>query len=139
MWILLYGFFFALGCVLMYLAYQQQQKGEAGPVQQVMVGYSDSNKDGGILASLWNVNRGQRNLTEVGKKHGVRIRYFHGRGGTVSRGGGPTHRFLESLPYQSLQGDFRLTEQGETIAQKYANLITSTYHLELMLDRKSVV
>ncbi|MEM8969609.1 MAG: phosphoenolpyruvate carboxylase, partial [Bacteroidota bacterium] len=115
------------------LAYQQQQKGEAGPVQQVMVGYSDSNKDGGILASLWNVNRGQRNLTEVGKKHGVRIRYFHGRGGTVSRGGGPTHRFLESLPYQSLQGDFRLTEQGETIAQKYANLITSTYHLELML------
>ncbi|MEM6845107.1 MAG: phosphoenolpyruvate carboxylase [Bacteroidota bacterium] len=125
------------------LAYQQQQKGESeplqatpmqvAPVQQVMVGYSDSNKDGGILASLWNVNRGQRNLTEVGKKHGVRIRYFHGRGGTVSRGGGPTHRFLESLPYQSLQGDFRLTEQGETIAQKYANLITSTYHLELML------
>ncbi|MGD1889912.1 MAG: phosphoenolpyruvate carboxylase [Cyclobacteriaceae bacterium] len=115
------------------LTYQQKQKGEAEPIQQVMVGYSDSNKDGGILASLWNVNRGQRNLTEVGKKHGVRVRYFHGRGGTVSRGGGPTHRFLESLPYQSLQGDFRLTEQGETIAQKYANLITSTYHLELML------
>jgi phosphoenolpyruvate carboxylase len=120
------------------LAYQQKQNQEteptqSAPVQQVMVGYSDSNKDGGILASLWNVNRGQRNLTEVGKKHGVRIRYFHGRGGTVSRGGGPTHRFLESLPHQSLQGDFRLTEQGETIAQKYANLITSTYHLELML------
>ncbi len=120
------------------LAYQQEQNQasepkQAAPVQQVMVGYSDSNKDGGIFASLWNVNRGQRNLTEVGKKHGVRIRYFHGRGGTVSRGGGPTHRFLESLPHQSLQGDYRLTEQGETIAQKYANLITSTYHLELML------
>ena len=115
------------------LTYQQRQQQEDEPVQQVMVGYSDSNKDGGILASLWHVNRGQRTLTQVGEQHRVRIRYFHGRGGTVSRGGGPTHRFLESLPHQSLQGDLRLTEQGETIAQKYANLITSTYHLELLL------
>ncbi|MGB3780470.1 MAG: phosphoenolpyruvate carboxylase, partial [Tunicatimonas sp.] len=108
------------------------QLGVAQPVQQVMVGYSDSNKDGGILASLWYVNRGQYHLTRVGQRHGVRVRYFHGRGGTVSRGGGPTHRFLESLPQHSLSGDLRLTEQGETIAQKYANLITSTYHLELL-------
>ncbi|MEQ9438157.1 MAG: phosphoenolpyruvate carboxylase [Cyclobacteriaceae bacterium] len=115
------------------LAYQQAQEQANQPVQQVMVGYSDSNKDGGILASLWNVNRGQKNLTAVGKRCGVRIRYFHGRGGTVSRGGGPNHRFLESLPHHSLEGDLRLTEQGETIAQKYANLITSSYHLELLL------
>lgn len=115
------------------LAYQQEQDQASQPVQQVMVGYSDSNKDGGILASLWNVNRGQKNLTAVGKRCGVRIRYFHGRGGTVSRGGGPNHRFLESLPHHSLEGDLRLTEQGETIAQKYANLITSSYHLELLL------
>lgn len=119
------------------LAYQQEQRDSAQPnaaqpVQQVMVGYSDSNKDGGIFASLWHVNRGQHHLTQVGQQHGVRIRYFHGRGGTVSRGGGPTHRFLESLPPYSLQGDLRLTEQGETIAQKYANLITGTYHLELL-------
>ncbi|MGB3851987.1 MAG: phosphoenolpyruvate carboxylase [Tunicatimonas sp.] len=114
------------------VGHDQRTAGADQPVQQVMVGYSDSNKDGGILASLWSVNRGQYHLTRVGQMHGVRIRYFHGRGGTVSRGGGPTHRFLESLPPQSLQGDMRLTEQGETIAQKYANLITSTYHLELL-------
>ncbi len=114
------------------LAFQQQAQRTARPIQQVMVGYSDSNKDGGIFASLWNLNRGQRNLTEVGKKYGVQIRYFHGRGGTVSRGAGPTHRFIESLPHQSLQSNLRLTEQGETIAQKYANLITCVYNLELL-------
>jgi phosphoenolpyruvate carboxylase len=115
------------------LAYQQREQRMPGPVQQVMIGYSDSNKDGGILASLWNLNRAQRRLTEVGDNYGVRIQYFHGRGGTVSRGGGPTHRFLESLPHRSLQGSLRLTEQGETIAQKYANLITGVYNLELLM------
>lgn len=115
------------------LRFQQQMLDQARPIQQIMIGYSDSNKDGGIFASLWNLNRGQRRLTEVGQKHGVQIRYFHGRGGTVSRGAGPTHRFIESLPHQSLQGNLRLTEQGETIAQKYANLITSVYNLELLL------
>ncbi|MGB3619618.1 MAG: phosphoenolpyruvate carboxylase [Catalinimonas sp.] len=115
------------------LDHQRSQREDRAPVQQVMVGYSDSNKDGGTVASLWNVHRAQHRLTEVGKKHGVRVRYFHGRGGTVSRGGGPTHRFLAALPHQSLQGDLRLTEQGETIAQKYANLITGVYHLEQLL------
>lgn len=101
-------------------------------VLQIMVGYSDSNKDGGILASLWSLNIAQRKLTEVGKKHEVRIRFFHGRGGTISRGAGPTHRFLAGLPAGSIQGDMRLTEQGEVISQKYANKVTALYNLELL-------
>ncbi|MFQ3671642.1 MAG: phosphoenolpyruvate carboxylase, partial [Verrucomicrobiia bacterium] len=104
-----------------------------GPVQQVMIGYSDSNKDSGILASQWGLHRAQRALAEVGAARGVGIRFFHGRGGTISRGAGPTHRFLEALPRGSLCGDLRLTEQGETVAQKYANQITATYNLELLL------
>lgn len=101
-------------------------------VQQVMVGYSDSNKDGGIFASLWSLNVAQRQLVEIGKKHGVSIRFFHGRGGTISRGAGPTHRFIAGLPAESLQGGMRLTEQGEMIAQKYANPLTALYNLELL-------
>ncbi len=100
--------------------------------QQVMVGYSDSNKDGGILASLWSLVRAQRELTEAGTKHDVRIRFFHGRGGTISRGAGPTHRFIAGLPPGTIQGDMRLTEQGEVISQKYANPITALYNLELL-------
>jgi phosphoenolpyruvate carboxylase len=103
------------------------------PVQQVMLGYSDSNKDGGYLASQWNLNRAQSALASEAKKHGVDLCFFHGRGGTPSRGAGPTHRFLEALPHGSLSGHFRMTEQGETIAQKYANAITATYNLELLL------
>ena len=103
------------------------------PSMQVMLGYSDSSKDGGILASQWSLHRAQRALTEVAHARGVVLRFFHGRGGTVSRGAGPTHRFLEALPHGSLSGDFRMTEQGETIAQKYANLVTATYHLELLV------
>jgi phosphoenolpyruvate carboxylase len=106
--------------------------GEARPVQQVMVGYSDSNKDGGILASLWGLYRAQELLAAVGEAHGVRIRFFHGRGGTISRGAGPTGRFIRALPGAALQGDLRLTEQGETIAQKYANRISAVYHLETL-------
>ena len=102
-------------------------------VQQVMVGYSDSNKDGGILASLWSLYRAQGTLAAVGAKHNVRVRFFHGRGGTISRGAGPTHRFLNALPAAALAGDLRMTEQGETIAQKYANQITAVYNLELMV------
>jgi phosphoenolpyruvate carboxylase len=103
------------------------------PVQQVMVGYSDSNKEGGILASQWALQMAQEAMTEVGNEMGCRIRFFHGRGGTISRGAGPTHRFLDALPARTLNGDIRLTEQGETIAQKYANLGTATYNLELLL------
>ncbi len=107
--------------------------GEGMPVQQVMVGYSDSSKDGGITASLWTLHRAQHALAEVGRKHGVRVRFFHGRGGTIGRGAGPTHRFIAALPAGSVQGDLRMTEQGETIAQKYANPDTAAHHLELLL------
>ncbi len=104
-----------------------------GDIQQVMVGYSDSNKDGGILASQWTLHEAQQNLTSIARKSGVRPRFFHGRGGTISRGAGPTHRFLEALPPGSLGGDVRLTEQGETVAQKYANHETAVYNLELLV------
>jgi phosphoenolpyruvate carboxylase len=108
------------------------------PQQQVMLGYSDSCKDGGIFASQWHLHRAQSRLSEVGNELGIDLRFFHGRGGTVSRGAGPTHRFLEALPHGSLHGDLRLTEQGETIAQKYANLYTATYNLELLVAGAAV-
>jgi phosphoenolpyruvate carboxylase len=115
------------------LAAHQARLGLEQPVQQVMIGYSDSNKDGGIFASLWSLYRAQEALAAVGRRHGVRIRFFHGRGGTISRGAGPTHRFLNALPHSSLNGDLRVTEQGETVAQKYANRLNAAYNLELMV------
>lgn len=102
-------------------------------LQQVMVGYSDSNKDGGIAASLWGLYRGQETLARVGAERDIDIEFFHGRGGTISRGAGPTHRFMRALPPGSVQGPIRITEQGETISQKYANRITAEHHLELLL------
>ncbi|MEM1224717.1 MAG: phosphoenolpyruvate carboxylase [Planctomycetota bacterium] len=102
-------------------------------VGQIMIGYSDSNKDGGILASLVGLRHAQRQLTKVGLRHDVRVRFFHGRGGTISRGAGPTHRFIRSLPNGTIAGDMRLTEQGETISQKYAHQSTAVYNLELFL------
>jgi phosphoenolpyruvate carboxylase len=110
-----------------------EEKGCGLPVQQVMIGYSDSNKDCGILASQWGLHEAQRAMTEVAADAGVGLLFFHGRGGTISRGAGPTHLFLDALPPGALQGDHRMTEQGETIAQKYANVSTATYHLELLL------
>jgi phosphoenolpyruvate carboxylase len=104
-----------------------------GPTQQVMIGYSDSNKDGGILASLWGLYRAQERLGSVASEAGVAIEFFHGRGGTISRGAGPTHRFLRGLPPRSFGGSVRITEQGETISQKYANRITAEHHAELLL------
>ncbi|MGF1634485.1 MAG: phosphoenolpyruvate carboxylase [Phycisphaerae bacterium] len=103
------------------------------PLQQVMLGYSDSNKDSGIFASQWTLCRAQMRMLDVAREAGVRIRFFHGRGGTISRGAGPTHRFLDALPPGSLAGDVRLTEQGETVAQKYANHATAVYNLELLV------
>ncbi|MGH7789205.1 MAG: phosphoenolpyruvate carboxylase [Candidatus Binatia bacterium] len=103
------------------------------PQQQVMLGYSDSNKDGGIWASQWHLQRAQAALAAVAAEAGVRLQFFHGRGGTISRGAGPTDRFIAALPHGSLSGDLRITEQGEVIAQKYANLISATYNLELLL------
>jgi phosphoenolpyruvate carboxylase len=114
----------------------KEQRRESGGddhlVQQVMVGYSDSNKDGGILASLWSLYRAEASLVQVGLEEGVRIRFLHGRGGTMSRGGGPEHRFVKAIHPSALNGDLRLTEQGETIAQKYANRLTAVYNLELL-------
>ncbi|MEM8736953.1 MAG: phosphoenolpyruvate carboxylase [Planctomycetota bacterium] len=102
------------------------------PVQQVMVGYSDSGKDGGIVASFWSLYRAQQAMVAVASEYGVDLRFFHGRGGSIGRGSGPTHRFIRALPRQSTRGRLRLTEQGETISQKYANRITAAHHLELL-------
>ncbi|MCP4520863.1 MAG: phosphoenolpyruvate carboxylase [Cytophagales bacterium] len=115
------------------LAYQEKVRRESGITQQVMVGYSDSNKDGGILASQWNLHRAEGKLSEIGRKYGIKLRFFHGKGGTISRGAGPTSWFIKALPHSSIHGDLRLTEQGETIAQKYANKINATYNLEQLL------
>lgn len=103
------------------------------PVFQIMVGYSDSNKDCGILASQWALHRAQAELSAVTQKHGVQAVFFHGRGGTVGRGAGPTHWFMEALPHGSVGGQMRMTEQGETVAQKYAHLGSAVYHTELMM------
>jgi phosphoenolpyruvate carboxylase len=107
-------------------------RGWRRPQQQVMIGYSDSCKDGGILASQWHLYLAQKEMTAVGQRHGMDIIFFHGRGGTVSRGAGPVHRFLQSLPKGALNGTLRMTEQGETIARKYANQATAVYNVELM-------
>lgn len=101
--------------------------------QMVMLGYSDSNKDCGILASQWGLHEAQRSLLAEATSRDVQLQFFHGRGGTISRGAGPTHRFLEALPPGSLAGGIRLTEQGETVAQKYTNRRTAAYNLELLL------
>src|SRR6516162_8640578 len=115
------------------LALQRDSRNGHRFVQQVMLGYSDSNKDSGMLTSQWALHRAQESISSVADSLGVQVRYFHGRGGTISRGAGPTHRFLEALPHRTIRGDVRLTEQGETIAQKYANRITAAYNLEILL------
>lgn len=106
---------------------------DTDPRQMIMLGYSDSNKDTGILGSQWVLFNAQRNLVAAGLKHGVKTTFFHGRGGTIGRGAGPTHRFLEALPEQSLDGGLRVTEQGEVIAQKYNTPATATANLEWLL------
>jgi phosphoenolpyruvate carboxylase len=115
------------------IALHQKLHDRKKPVQQVMVGYSDSNKDGGIVASLWSLFRAEEQLIEAGRTHGVDILFFHGRGGSISRGAGPTHRFIRAQPHGALDAGLRVTEQGETIAQKYANRISAAYNLELFL------
>jgi phosphoenolpyruvate carboxylase len=115
------------------LEYIQKRKNLPQPVQDVMIGYSDSNKDGGILASTWYLYDAQVKLTKVALKHGVQIRFFHGKGGTISRGAGPTHWFLKSLPVSTMNGLIRMTEQGETIERKYANKVNAAYNMELLM------
>ena len=106
---------------------------EGNPVQQVMLGYSDSNKDCGILSAQWSLHRAEKAMVDTAAERGIRLHYFHGRGGTISRGAGPTQWFMEALPHGSLSGHFRMTEQGETIAQKYANLSNATFNIELLI------
>jgi phosphoenolpyruvate carboxylase len=101
-------------------------------VQEVMIGYSDSNKDGGFLTSNWELSKAQIKLTRVGKELGVPIAFFHGRGGSVSRGGAPTGRAIAAQPAGSIQGRMRITEQGEVVSFKYANRGTAQYQLELL-------
>lgn len=100
--------------------------------QMIMLGYSDSNKDSGILASQWALQEAQSELLRIGRRHRIPLCFFHGRGGTVSRGAGPTHRFLEALPEGSLEAGLRVTEQGETVAQKFTNRRNAAYNLELL-------
>ena len=107
--------------------------GGGKPGFQVMVGYSDSNKDCGIVASQCALHRGQHELAATISRHGIRPIFFHGRGGTVGRGAGPTHWFMEALPDGSLHGAMRMTEQGETIAQKYAHIGSAVYNVELLM------
>ncbi len=100
--------------------------------QEVMVGYSDSNKDGGVLASKWNLYKAEKALSEVGRKHHINVFFFHGRGGTISRGGGKYHRFIMSKPSNTINGKIKLTIQGESISQQFGNLLTGTYNMEML-------
>jgi len=116
----------------------------SGNLQETMLGYSDSCKDGGILASSWNLFEAQQKIIALTNAHGVECRLFHGRGGTVGRGGGPTHEAILSQPEGTVHGQIKFTEQGEVLSFKYSNVETAVYEITmgvtgLMLASQSLI
>jgi phosphoenolpyruvate carboxylase len=103
----------------------------SGDSQEIMLGYSDSCKDGGILASSWGLSRAQRQIITIAEQHGLKCRLFHGRGGTVGRGGGPTHEAILAQPPDTVRGQIKFTEQGEVLFYRYNNMETAIYELTM--------
>ncbi len=112
----------------------RQHLAERGNQQQIMIGYSDSNKDGGYLRANWMLYQAQRNLATICDEYGVRLTLFHGRGGTLGRGGGPTNRAILAQPPESVRGRFKITEQGEVISSRYDDHDIAHRHLEQVVN-----
>ncbi len=105
-----------------------------GDVQEIMLGYSDSSKDGGYLAANWNLYQAQKNLFKTAEKYGIQLKFFHGKGGTVDRGGGESHRAILGQPYSAIGGRIKITEQGEVVSQKYAHPTVAKRNLEQLIS-----
>lgn len=117
-----------------YRQHMKKRQGDRELHQQIMIGYSDSSKDGGYLASNWNLYQAQQKLTTTCSKEGVLLELFHGRGGSIGRGGGPTNRAIRSQPPLSLRGGIKITEQGEVIAYRYSNTDIAHRHLQQVMN-----
>ena len=104
-----------------------------GDVQEIMLGYSDSSKDGGYLAANWHLYLAQQNLYKTAEKYGVKIKFFHGKGGTIDRGGGESHRAILGQPLSAVGGRIKMTEQGEVVSQKYATPMVAKRNMEQLI------